>query len=92
LEEFVVSIAKKVIPQSVRDKYNEYRAAWKGEDHAHAGGDRAGWGVEEAEERNKSEASTLSNTHKSRAPLFCSFAQRRNTVIYFITRGSTTYR
>jgi len=56
-EHFVVSYAKKVIPQSVRDKYNELRASWKDEDHAHASGDRAGWGVEEAEERNKSQAS-----------------------------------
>ncbi|KAI0394108.1 hypothetical protein F5Y17DRAFT_458279 [Xylariaceae sp. FL0594] len=64
-EHFVISNAKKVIPQSVRDKYNEYRASWKGDqqqqqqekEEGSTTVDGSGWGVEEAEERNKSEAS-----------------------------------
>ncbi|KAI1816238.1 hypothetical protein GGS20DRAFT_583617 [Poronia punctata] len=65
-EEFVVSNAKKVIPQSVRDKYNHYRNRGAGagagagaEDHdeQQTAPVPAGWGVEEAEIRNKSEAS-----------------------------------
>ncbi|KAI1441685.1 hypothetical protein F5Y02DRAFT_289239 [Annulohypoxylon stygium] len=64
IEHFVVSNISKIIPQSVRNWWNEYREALKsankerqdnGETSEHE--EAAGWGVEEAEKRNKAEAS-----------------------------------
>lgn len=62
----MVSHAQKVIPESVRNKWNEYRDALKGAEQEQLGNgeisehvEMAGWGVEEAEKRNKTEASTL---------------------------------
>ncbi|KAI8624823.1 hypothetical protein F5Y19DRAFT_480202 [Xylariaceae sp. FL1651] len=64
LEHFVVSNVKKVIPQSVRERWNEYRKALKEAEREQLGNDEisehvemAGWGVEEAQQRNKAEAS-----------------------------------
>ncbi|KAI0453443.1 hypothetical protein F5B21DRAFT_283006 [Xylaria acuta] len=61
LEEWVVSRAVKVIPDSVRNRWNEYRAALKEAKQGQSGSGEqveiAGWGVEEAEQRNKTEAS-----------------------------------
>ncbi|KAI3322318.1 hypothetical protein HD806DRAFT_499760 [Xylariaceae sp. AK1471] len=64
LEHFIVSNVKKVIPESVRNRWNEYRKVLKeGEQEQLGNGEiserveMAGWGVEEAEKRNKSEAS-----------------------------------
>lgn len=56
----MVSHVVKLIPDSVRNRWNEYRAALK---EARQSGNSeqveiVGWGVEEAEERNKSDAST----------------------------------
>ncbi|KAI0595416.1 peptide alpha-N-acetyltransferase Nat2 [Biscogniauxia sp. FL1348] len=64
LEHFVVSYVKKLIPEPVRERWNEYRKALKEAEQEHLGNDNvtehvemAGWGVEEAEKRNKAEAS-----------------------------------
>ncbi|KAI1498090.1 peptide alpha-N-acetyltransferase Nat2 [Biscogniauxia marginata] len=64
LEHYIVSSVKKVIPESVRDRWHEYRKALKQAEQEHFGNDdisehveMAGWGVEEAEKRNKAEAS-----------------------------------
>ncbi|KAK9426127.1 putative DUF1279 domain-containing protein [Seiridium unicorne] len=64
IEHYIVSNVKKAIPQSVKDRYNEYRAALKKEEKETFGNDNisehvemAGWGVEEAEARNQAEAS-----------------------------------
>jgi hypothetical protein len=59
-----VSNIAKVIPDSVKTNWKEWRAAMKkassgipGAEEIGDGVEMAGWGVEEAEERNKSEAS-----------------------------------
>ncbi|KAI1773422.1 hypothetical protein F4818DRAFT_422537 [Hypoxylon cercidicola] len=64
IEHFVVSHVSKVIPQSVRDWWHEYRGALKEAEQENLGNDEisehvemAGWGVEEAERRHKAEAS-----------------------------------
>ncbi|KAI1372886.1 hypothetical protein F4677DRAFT_237406 [Hypoxylon crocopeplum] len=64
IEHFVVSNASKVIPESVRDKWHEYRKSMKSAEKEHLGNEEisehvemAGWGVEEAERRHKAEAS-----------------------------------
>ncbi|KAI1344691.1 peptide alpha-N-acetyltransferase Nat2 [Xylariaceae sp. FL0016] len=64
LEHFVVSNVKKIIPPSVRDRWHEYTKALKQSEVENLGNDEisehvemAGWGVEEAEQRNKAEAS-----------------------------------
>ncbi|CAJ2503198.1 Uu.00g105920.m01.CDS01 [Anthostomella pinea] len=63
-EHWIVSNAKKLIPDSVQDKWHEYRDALKQAEVKEFGNDdisehveMAGWGVQEAEERNKTEAS-----------------------------------
>jgi hypothetical protein len=55
-----------VVPESVRNRWNEYRKALKESEQEQLGNgdisqrvEMAGWGVEEAEKRNKSEASRL---------------------------------
>ncbi|KAI0012552.1 hypothetical protein F4779DRAFT_633351 [Xylariaceae sp. FL0662B] len=64
LEHFIVSNVKKLIPQSVRDRWHEYRKALKGAEREQLGNEEisehvemASWGVEEAEARHKAEAS-----------------------------------
>ncbi|KAI1750797.1 hypothetical protein F4782DRAFT_233988 [Xylaria castorea] len=61
LEHWVLSHVGKVIPDSVSNRWNEYRAALKdGRQEQPDDGEQvqvAGWGVEAAEQRNKSEAS-----------------------------------
>ncbi|KAI1416142.1 hypothetical protein F5Y13DRAFT_154653 [Hypoxylon sp. FL1857] len=64
IEHWVVSGVKKVIPESVRNWWREYRKALKESEKEHLGNEEisehvemAGWGVEEAERRNKAEAS-----------------------------------
>ncbi|UKZ91957.1 uncharacterized protein TrAFT101_006925 [Trichoderma asperellum] len=64
LEHYVVSAVAKVIPESVRMKWNEWRHSLKNEEKSHLGSndisesvEMAGWGVEHAQERNKEEAS-----------------------------------
>ncbi|KAI1762604.1 hypothetical protein GGR53DRAFT_500905 [Hypoxylon sp. FL1150] len=64
IEHFVVSNVSKVIPQSVRDWWHEYRSALKEAEKENIGNaeisehvEMAGWGVEEADRRHKAEAS-----------------------------------
>ncbi|KAH8200105.1 hypothetical protein TruAng_005726 [Truncatella angustata] len=64
LEHWVVSNVKKIIPQSVQDKWHEWRSTLKEEEKEAFDNNNlsehvemAGWGVEEAEARNKAEAS-----------------------------------
>ncbi|WQF88614.1 hypothetical protein CDEST_13628 [Colletotrichum destructivum] len=64
LEHWIVSNVKKVIPDSVQNRWSEYRAALSKAETEQLGSDdiseaveMAGWGVEEAERRNKAEAS-----------------------------------
>jgi N-terminal acetyltransferase 2 len=64
IEHFVVSNVQKIIPQSMKDWWREYRVALKKAETKQLGSDEisetvemAGWGVKEAEERNKVEAS-----------------------------------
>ncbi|KAK2045511.1 peptide alpha-N-acetyltransferase Nat2 [Colletotrichum somersetense] len=64
LEHWVVSNIKKIIPDSVQNWWSEYRAALSQAETKQLGSDdiseaveMAGWGVEEAERRNKAEAS-----------------------------------
>ncbi|PNP44086.1 hypothetical protein TGAMA5MH_04371 [Trichoderma gamsii] len=60
-EHYVVT---KVIPESVRTAWNEWRQSFKKEEKSHLGSNNisdrvemAGWGVEQAQERNREEAS-----------------------------------
>ncbi|KAM0287511.1 hypothetical protein ACHAQH_000465 [Verticillium albo-atrum] len=64
LEHWVMSHLKKVIPDSVQTRWHEYRAALKGAEKEQLGTDvvsesveMVGWGVAEAEQRNRAEAS-----------------------------------
>ncbi|KAI1284115.1 hypothetical protein F5Y07DRAFT_100683 [Xylaria sp. FL0933] len=61
LEHWVVSHVKRIIPESIRNRYKEYKAALKEAKQGQSDGDAevevSGWGVEQAEERNKTEAS-----------------------------------
>ncbi|KAI0854901.1 hypothetical protein F4860DRAFT_497978 [Xylaria cubensis] len=60
-EHWVLSNVGKVVPDSLRDRWNEYRAALKEGRQEEPDNDEqlqvAGWGVAEAEQRNKTEAS-----------------------------------
>lgn len=65
-----MSNVKKLIPQSVQQRWHEYRKALKegeketfGNDNISEHVEMAGWGVEEAEARNKAEASKFSRKH-----------------------------
>ncbi|KAI0471316.1 hypothetical protein F4859DRAFT_515535 [Xylaria cf. heliscus] len=61
LEHWLVSHIAKLIPDSIRNRWNEYRAALKEARQGQSGdGEQVeitGWGVEEAEQRNNTEAS-----------------------------------
>ncbi|KAI3342426.1 hypothetical protein F4824DRAFT_202723 [Ustulina deusta] len=61
LEHWLVSHVSKVIPEPIRNRWNEYRAALKEakqeQSHDDAQVEVTGWGVEQAEQRNRSEAS-----------------------------------
>ena len=66
----MVSNVKKLIPEPVRERWNEYRKALKEAEQENLGAndvtehvEMAGWGVEEAEKRNKAEASECSSSH-----------------------------
>lgn len=62
-EHYVVSNVQKVIPEGVKQWWHDYRSALKeaGKEHLGEGVtenvEMAGWGVEEAEQKNKAEAS-----------------------------------
>lgn len=64
IEHYIVSNAKKLIPQSVQDRWHAYRQALKTGEKENIGNndisehlEMAGWGVEEAQARNRAEAS-----------------------------------
>ncbi|KAF9882077.1 peptide alpha-n-acetyltransferase nat2 [Colletotrichum karsti] len=64
LEHWLMSNIKKVIPESVKTWWHDYRAAFKKAETEQFGNDdmsdtveMAGWGVEEAQARNRAEAS-----------------------------------
>ncbi|KAJ8062313.1 hypothetical protein OCU04_008860 [Sclerotinia nivalis] len=63
-EHIITSNIKKMIPESIKNAWHEWRTAMKKAEHDITGSDKindgvemAGWGVEEAEERNKKDAS-----------------------------------
>lgn len=68
IEEWVVSNAKRAIPESVKHQFNEWRAAWHatykglekeevGDNHISEEIEKVGWGVEEAQQAHKADAS-----------------------------------
>lgn len=64
LEHWFVSNVSVYIPESVKNKWAEFRASFKKAEEEHLGDDKisrgvekAGWGVEEAQQRNNTEAS-----------------------------------
>lgn len=68
IEEWVVSNAKKAIPEGVKHQFNEWRAAWHatykgvekeeiGDNHVSEEIEKVGWGVEEAQQAHKADAS-----------------------------------
>jgi hypothetical protein len=79
LEHYVVSGVAKFIPESVRTQWNEWRQSLKGEEKSHLGSNEisdkvemVGWGVEQAQERNKEEASKFGRKKKkTRYPSPC---------------------
>lgn len=71
-EHYVVT---KVIPESVRTTWNEWRQSLKNEEKSHLGNNNisenvemTGWGVEQAQERNKEEASELNQNPPPPSP------------------------
>lgn len=71
IEHYVVSAVSSMVPESVRHTAREYWHSIKNVEAEKLGDDgisekveMAGWGVQEAQERNKEEASKLT-------PLFC---------------------
>jgi hypothetical protein len=65
IEEYVVSNAQKFIPERAKEFWRQYRGALKQSERETVGNndisdnaEMAGWGVKEAEERNKEGAST----------------------------------
>lgn len=71
----IVSHVKAIIPESVKQAWHDWRSAMKksekeitGENTISDGAEMAGWGVEEAEERNNSHASMLSPHLESSVP------------------------
>ncbi|KAJ4415467.1 DUF1279 super [Gnomoniopsis sp. IMI 355080] len=68
IEEWVVSNFKRIIPEGVKQQVNEWRAAWRGtykdiekeeigDNHISEGVEKVGWGVEEAQQAHKADAS-----------------------------------
>lgn len=60
----MISVLKNAIPDSVQQRWHEWRAAVKGvekeqlgDNHVSEDIEKVGWGVEEAQERNKTDAS-----------------------------------
>lgn len=74
-EHWVMDAVKKVVPDSVKQRWHEYRAAFKdaekeelGDNHVSEDIGKVGWGVEKAQERHKEEAS---KSHNSPPANFC---------------------
>lgn len=64
VERWVMAGVRKVVPESVKERWHEYRAAFKdaekeelGDNHVSEDVEKLGWGVEKAQERHKEEAS-----------------------------------
>lgn len=64
VEHWIMAGVKKVVPESVKQRWHEYRAAFKnaereelGDNHVSEDVEKVGWGVEKAQERHKEEAS-----------------------------------
>lgn len=64
VEHWVMAGIKRVVPESVKQRWHEYRAAFKdvereelGDNHVSEDVEKVGWGVEKAQERHKEEAS-----------------------------------
>jgi hypothetical protein len=73
VERWVMAGIQKVVPESVKQRWYEYRAAFKdaekkelGDNHVSEDVEKVGWGVEKAQERHKEEAS---KSH--RFPSYC---------------------
>ncbi len=79
-EHIVISYIKQVIPPSIQETWHNWRSSMKKVEGQSEGGDAAGWGVEEADARNKKEASTLSPFISLSLPLLFPFQ-----AIYFQT-------
>lgn len=67
-EHWVMAGIKRVVPESVKQRWHEYRAAFKdaereelGDNHVSEDVEKVGWGVEKAQERHKEEASKSHN-------------------------------
>lgn len=78
VEHWVMDGVKKVVPESVKQRWHEYRAAFKdaekeelGDNHVSEDIEKVGWGVEKAQERHKEEASK-SHTNPPRNSVFLS--------------------
>lgn len=76
VERWVMAGLKKVVPESVKERWHEYRAAFKdaereelGDNHVSEDVEKVGWGVEKAQERHKEEASK-SHIHALRTSAF----------------------
>lgn len=70
IEDRVISGIKSLIPQIVQDKFHTFRMAFRrwekkqtGDDIISDGVEMAGWGVEEASQRYKAEASKCTKSH-----------------------------
>lgn len=64
VEHWVMAGVKRVVPESVKERWHEYRVAFKeaekeelGDNHVSEDVEKVGWGVEKAQERHKEEAS-----------------------------------
>lgn len=75
-EHKIVSSIKAIIPNSVKQTWRDWRSSMKQAERDMTGSDdisehveMAGWGVEEAEEANKKDASMLSHTNLALRPL-----------------------
>lgn len=64
IEEWILSNVKKFIPEGAKERWHEWRAAVRdvekeelGDNHVSEDVEKLGWGVEEAQERHKADAS-----------------------------------
>lgn len=69
IEHWVLSNVKKIIPEDVKEWWHDYRTAMKnpegyelGDNQTSKDMDKAGWGVEEAQERHTADASEWKQT------------------------------
>lgn len=76
IEHWVMAGVKKVVPESVKQRWHEWRAAFKdaereelGDNHVSEDVEKVGWGVEKAQKAHKEEASK-SHTHHLRTSAF----------------------